>query len=152
MDLQELSNLATAIGAPVAIAALFYTGWQLRRTRLIEQGRFMLELERMSEKHDPIHTRLRRSGDWHGSAGGPKTLQEWVAVDDYMGFFEHCELLLKAGTLKTQAFKSLYGYRVENIAANPVLVRAKLIQEKEYWLEFLDLCKRLKIEPVETAG
>lgn len=145
ISLSDTANIAQAVGAPLAVAALFYSGCQLKRTRLIEQGRFMLELERMSERHDKIHALLRNGGDWHAGADGPETVVEWCEVEDYMGFFEQCELLLKAGTIKPNEFKSLYGYRVENIACHPILVKAKLIDEKSYWLEFHDLCKRFGI-------
>ena len=60
-----------------------------------------------------------------------------------MGFFEHCELLLKAGSLKSESFKALFGYRVENIMANKRIVQAKLLDEREFWCLFLELLDRL---------
>lgn len=156
MDLTsaDVANLAQAIGVPIAIAALFYSGWQLRRTRIIEQGRFMLELEQMSVRFDRVQTLLRKGGAWHAGRGGPSTLDEWVEVEDYMGFFEHCELLLKTGTIEPIGFKALYGYRIENIACHPILVAEKLEKEREYWLTFLALCRRFDIPlaPAQPAS
>jgi hypothetical protein len=117
----------------------------------------MLELEKMSERFDRVQALLRNGGAWHGGAGGPSSLEEWCEVEDYMGFFEHCELLLKAGTIEPSGFKALYGYRIENIACHPALVKAKLIDERSYWTNFLNICARFKITPIalpseETGG
>jgi len=142
----EWSNLATIIGTPLAIFALLFTGLQLRRTFAVERGRFMLEIERMLGTHDRIHLRLRPGGDWSGLGGrGPANPEEWGQVEDYMGLFEHCEILIRSGLLNAGMFKDLFGYRIENILANQRIVCAKLICEKEGWADFLRLVKRLQL-------
>jgi hypothetical protein len=62
-----------------------------------------------------------------------------------MGLFEHCEVLIQAGLLNSDMFKSLFGYRVENILANSRIVHSKLICEQDGWRDFLSLIKRLHL-------
>jgi hypothetical protein len=145
LHLLEWSNLATIISAPTAVFALLFAGLQLRRTLAVERGRFTLEIERMLASHDRTHLRLRPGGDWFGTGRGPATIEEWGPVEDYMGLFEHCEILIQSGLLNPTMFKRLFGYRIENILANPVIVRKKLVEEKGGWIDFLMLVKRLHL-------
>jgi hypothetical protein len=105
----------------------------------------MLEIERMLATHDRVHLRLRPGGDWCGTGIGPTTLEERAQVEDYMGLFEHCELLIRSGVINSQMFENLFKYRIENLVANPVIVREKLILEKDYWIDFIQLVKRLHL-------
>src|SRR5262245_66265333 len=95
LDAQDVANIATVIGAPLAVLALCYNGIQLKRTLNVERGRFMLELRCMVARYDKIHALLRRGGAWHKASDMPSEdiTEEWILVDDYMGFFEHCEYL-----------------------------------------------------------
>ncbi len=131
LELAQAAQWATIVGAPSAVMALIYAGLQIRQSVLIARGQFMLELERMIALHDPVHIRLRPGGDWSTHDSGPADAAEWSELEDYMGFFEHCELLLQAGSLKLQSFKALFGYRVANIMQNNRIVRAKLQEEEE---------------------
>jgi hypothetical protein len=145
VTLEQISWLATALGAPTAIGALVFAGLQLRRTFLIERGRFLLELERMSATYDKTHIRLRPGGDWSDRVTGPASAQEWADLEDYMGFFEHCELLIKAGILEQNHFNRLFGYRLRNIVANETRVEAKLVKEGSDWTDFRSLARRINI-------
>jgi len=102
----------------------------------------MLELERMFATHDRIHLLLRPDGKWCGD-GGPQTIEDWTAVEDYMGLFEHCEILIQTGLLNADMFDRLFGYRLTNILANAVITQAKLVREKQGWTDFLRLVERL---------
>lgn len=143
MILEALSQLATIIGAPLAILALAFTGIQLERTLLLERGRFLLELERMSADHAKTHLRLRPSGDLADGHTPPSTPAEWAELEDYMGFFEHCELLIDAGALDQSSFERLFGYRVRNILSNEAIVKIKLVREGKHWEDFRKLAERL---------
>ena len=63
----------------------------------------MLELERMMTAHDEVHLKLRPGGEW-AAGGGPTTAAEWSKVEEHMGFFEHCEALLRDGSLAEESF------------------------------------------------
>lgn len=143
MNLQDCANLATTISAPTAVFALLFAGMQMRRTLAVERGRFMLELERMMATHDRTHLRLRPGGDWCDAGAGPETSEEWAQVEDYMGLFEHCEILIRSGLLGSTMFDRMFGYRISNILNNSKIVHIKLVEEKEGWNDFLRLAQRL---------
>ena len=145
MSLEQAAHWAAVIGAPLGIVALIYGGRQLKQSVAIARGQFMLELEKMIERHNTIHVRLRPEGDWRKIGAGPNGETEWSEVEDYMGFFEHCELLLQDGSLKLASFKALFGYRVENVIANNNIVLEKLVNEEESWTLFLELLDRLNL-------
>ena len=64
MDLNEVTNLSTVVGAAVAVVALVYAALQLRNSVLISRGQFMLELERLVAKHDDVHMKLRQKREY----------------------------------------------------------------------------------------
>ena len=150
--LQIAANWATIFGAPCAVAALIYAGVQLHQSAAVARGQFMLELEKMMTTHDAVHLNLRPTGKWTDDDTGPSTAAEWSAVDDYMGFFEHCELLLRSGSLKFTDFNHLFGYRIHNLMSNAIIVDAKLINERDKWGLFLSLIKRLGFEQNKNAA
>jgi hypothetical protein len=145
MILAEWSSLATIISAPIAAFALVFAGIQLRRTLAVERGRFMLEIERMLASSDATHLRLRPGGEWCDSGRGPETIEQWGQVEDYMGLFEHCEILIQSGLVNAHIFDRMFGYRVSNILNNPVIVGEKLVKEKDGWVDFLSLVQRLRL-------
>ena len=68
-----------------------------------------------------------------------------MQLEDYMGFFEHCEVLMQQGSLDPRVFRSLFGYRLENILENKLIVKEKLIDERNYWQLFWALLQRLRL-------
>jgi hypothetical protein len=139
------ANLATVIGMSVAVFALCVTACQISQGTKISRCQFWLELEKMFAQHDEVHTKLRPGGEWTRAGAGPKTINEWAEVEDYMGLFEHCEFMLRKGLLDAETFKTIFSYRLTNIIRNELIYKAKLEDEKVYWQTFLALMNRFKI-------
>jgi hypothetical protein len=158
MTLEEWSQVATIVGAPAALGALVYAAIQLRASARVAQGQFILELKQMLEPHRAMHHKLRPGGEWSSKEGGaPTSGEEWSDLEEYMGFFEHCEVLIEDGSLSLDDFRHMFSYRVDNIVANPKIVSAKLCgEERTSWTLFLRLCERLNIavreDTVETQS
>jgi len=142
MDFQDVSNLATAVGAVAGVFALVFAGFQLKKTLDVERGRFMLELQRMLTEHDAMHLKLRPGGPWSGASAGPADAAEWVPLESYLAFFEHCEILLETESLDLESFKAIFGYRLANIARNTVIT-ARLSANRDDWQKIHALCGRL---------
>jgi len=145
MSLEELSQIAAIIGSIIAAVSLVYVALQLRHSVRIADGQFLLELEKMTYLHDEVHLKLRPGGEWSKYGKGPDTTEEWAKLEDYMGFFEHCELLIRNKSLNYENFKKIFGYRVFNIVANKIIVNNKLVAEREEWEFFVSLMKRMDI-------
>jgi len=139
-----LADWAAVVGVPLALIALLYTTLQLRNRVRVDRATFQLELERMIQTHDTVHTKLRPGGEWSSQDSGPDTKEEWAKVEEYMGFFEHSELLIRAGVLQEEVFEVIFGYRLDNILHNRLIVIEKLIgRRRKYWELFIALCRRL---------
>jgi len=107
---------------------------QMELNRKVDEARFWLELRRMFGEYSDVHLKLR-GGEWQG----PQTNEEWASVEGYMGLFEHCSRMLEDKLIGLETFKSLYGYRVDNILNNQLIVTKKLLERKEYWKDFIRL-------------
>ena len=146
VSLEEWTSIASIIGVAIGLLALLYTAKQINQNTKISRGQFWLELEKMFAVHDEAHINLRPGGRWAKSNTGPETAEEWAKLEDYMGLFEHCEILIKKKLIDKKTFKSIFSYRLNNIIANKKIVEAKLVREKDSWQNFLNLLKRLKID------
>lgn len=140
-----LTQLATIVAAAVAVVALLYTAYQVRSNAFTSRASFWLELERMFRTHDDVHLKLRPGGEWSDGVSGPKSAQEWGALEDYMGLFEHCEIMIRLGLIDVRTFSDIFAYRLNNIVANCTVVEAKLQREAKSWENFLSLLKRFDI-------
>ncbi|MHC4119525.1 MAG: hypothetical protein ACYSWO_18670 [Planctomycetota bacterium] len=145
LTLSQWANLATILAATVAVGALLYTAKQVHRNALTNRGTFWLELEKMFRLHDPVHLKLRPGGEWSDKSTGPKNAKEWAELEDYMGLFEHCEIMMNLGLIDGQTFSDIFAYRLRNIAGNPQICDKKLRQEAESWQRFLSLLQRFNI-------
>ncbi|MGO9485934.1 MAG: hypothetical protein ACLPX9_15330 [Rhodomicrobium sp.] len=139
-------SLAQVLGTFLTAAGIFYAVAQLRHSVRVSRATFLLELERLSRVHDAVHAHLRPGGLWAEEGAGPQTAGDWIQVEDYMGFFEHCEVLIRQGSLDAKVFESLFAYRLRNLLANEFIVHAKLHAEREHWQLFWALLKRFGLE------
>ena len=144
----DVANWSQLVGALLALIALYFAWEQLYQSKLIAKGELMLQLEALSDQgsRSETHIKLRPAGVWgvNNPGAAPSNNQEWAAIDDYMGFFEHVEHLLRAGSIDISDFQELFGYRVENLLSNETICTAKLKgPQREYWKLFLELLVRL---------
>ena len=141
------ANVAQVLGAIGTVGGIFYAAAQLRHSASTSRAAFLLQLEDMSHDHDAVQAKLLPKGAWTEKGAGPVTPIEWVQAEDYLGFFEHCEIQMRQGSLDPRVFWHLFGYRIENIIANELIVREKLIGERQHWLLFWALLRRFRLTP-----
>jgi hypothetical protein len=151
LSLAEWASIATIVGIIIALLAVYYTARQVHQNTRISRGQFWLDLEKMFSHHDEVHIKLRPGGAWAFQGAGPASVEDWAKVEDYMGLFEHCELMLRKGLLDWETFGAIFSYRLHNIVANEAIVDAKLRRERDSWQAFIRLLKRLKIPMPEKA-
>ena len=115
---------------------------------------FWLELRKMFAEHDEVHRKLRgrEAKKWSASASAPLTKEEeqrakeneeWAKLEAYMGLLEHIKRIRSDGLIDSETLRSIYGYRVKNILANPEIVREKLIKKFKGWGDFIELIREL---------
>jgi hypothetical protein len=145
LTLSDFTNVATLLGAVIAMATLFYTAYQVRLNAKTNRAMFWLELEKMSKSHDQVHLNLRTGGKWADGVSCPANPEEWSALEDYMGLFEYCEIMMKMELIDISTFFDIFLYRLRNIVKNRSIVDYKLRKEAKSWRNFLDLLKRFDI-------
>jgi hypothetical protein len=143
-------SVATAVGSMVAGVGLVmtakglkYAAGQLEQTKKLARGEFLLRLEELFQDHFETHKRLRRGGEWSGDEG-PSTGEEWSEVEKYMGLFERINVLVKDDIINLDYVDYFYGYRILNIARNPVIRQAKLVDQAEWWQNFIELLRKIE--------
>lgn len=147
--LELATSIVTIVGLPVAIWAIVQNTRAARKSALISEGEFFLNLENMLVRHDPIYINLRGSGAWTQTGTGPETAEDWARLSDYMGFFEHCEHLLQQGSISEPVYRKLFGNRVRHIMANDRVVKTMLVDRASGWSLFIRHAERLgfAVEP-----
>jgi hypothetical protein len=140
----QLESVATAIGVALIVPSIVYAGLQLRGSQKVARGDFLLRLDQLLNEHNEIHTRLRPGGRWAKRGAGPESVEDWVAVERYMGLFERIYVLVKSGIVDLETISRLYGYRVFNIVRNERIHQAKLEREAASWSDFIALWKSLE--------
>jgi hypothetical protein len=130
------------------LALLTLTSEEIKATAQTTKAQFWVLIRSVFAWYDDVHAKFRPEGEWHWTKTqkGPSTAEEWARTEVYMGMFEYCEDLIKAGLLDQHQFSESYRYRIGNIVANPVVVSEKLCAHKKDWRRFIELCVRLKIE------
>ena len=151
MTLQDWADIATVAGILIAVLVLIYTAIQVRMSAKVSKGQFWLRLEEMFSCHDEVHIKLRPGGEWSFPGTGPMTAEEWATVEDYMGLFEHCEIMLQKRLIDWDTFKKIFAYRLRNILANQRIVEAKLVKEKDNWQNFMNLLMKFGIAPPKLS-
>lgn len=145
MTLEHASQIAEIVASMAAVIGLFYAVVQLQKNARIAEGQFLIELTKMFAEHEDVHIKLRPAGDWRNGKANPDTVKDWTAIDNYMGLFERCEILMRQKTLDPSVFAVLFGYRLTNILSQPAIVEKKLVGgERKYWGDFIRLLDRLK--------
>src|SRR5947207_448902 len=116
MTLAEAKDLATLAGVAIGVGSLLFAAFNLFMTAKINRARFWLDLRSAFAKHDDVHRNLQPPGKWANDAG-PTTFDEYFQITDYMGLFEHCEIMLSQRLIDEATFREIYRYRLKNLVA-----------------------------------
>ena len=131
MEIIQIINAAASIAM---VVALIYTILEFRRSSKFSKTTFLLDLRDkfMESKRYNIHIALERKEDINNESD----------LNDYLGLFEVCEIMIENGALELTDFTKLYKYRLENILGNKKIVFNKLVNEYEYWKSLYNLLNR----------
>ncbi len=131
----SIINIAQIATGFAAVAALFLTIVSNSRTNDVSRSQFWLGLrEQFSEE---------RRFEVHKTIRGNLTITNWPEVDDYLGLFEVCEIMLRKKTIDLDDFKTLYQYRLINIIYHDEVIFYKLVLEIRNWYLLYDLLCRV---------
>jgi len=74
-----VGSIAAASGSLITAGGLFFANRQLRESKKISRGEFILRLDDVFRQHIETHMRLRPGGDWSDRITGPRMIQNGVA-------------------------------------------------------------------------
>lgn len=134
------SDYIAGLGALLTGVGLIYAGLQVRLSRKIARAQFLLQLDTMFREHKHIENKLR--GEW--ATSGPKTAEEWIGVEDYMGLFERVQTMIDDGIIDLRTFDLMYGYKVFYLVRNKEIYEHKLVERADQWVLFNRLLKNLE--------
>ncbi len=142
----ESIGAAASVAAAIGVITGIYFGIQqlklavaqLEANKRSQQAQVLLEFDRMLDRHQAVHEKLRPGGEWAG-VEVELTPVDWAEIERYMGLFERAKILIDDGFLEPEDFNHLYGYRVMNICANPMIKREKLEKRAYGWRYFIAL-------------
>lgn len=134
LTFKNFVDIAQIITGFAAIAALIFSYVGFRKSNKISKSTFLLDLR------DKFHEDKRYKT--HYALRGDKKIENWIDLDDYLGLFEVCEIMIQNKSIELHDFKKLYGYRLQNILCNDKVVYFKLILEFEYWDNLYKLLER----------
>jgi len=131
MSLERILSIVSTI---ILIFALFVSISEFRKNNNISKSNFLLELREkfMIERRLRIYKALRNE----------EKIEDWTDLDDYLGLFEICEIMIKNKTIEFQNFEKLYKYRLRNILCNKEVVFYKLVEESDSWIDLYSLLDR----------
>ncbi len=81
---------------------------------------------------------------------GPETAEEWSSVDVYMGSLERIYVLVEKRLLDPDTVQRMYRYRVGNLMAHEG-IRDKIVSEKDYWQDYINLCRLVGVSIPELG-
>jgi hypothetical protein len=152
---------ATLLFSMVAAAfGIFTFRSQLDEGNKTSNAQFLIELRKMfsTDERMRIHRIIQKNNEEEVKKYTPQINDNNQEVDqegreeqldDYLGLFEFCKILIDKGSLSEDDFLTFYRYRLENILKSDALME-KFELEKKYWRTLFELILNLQ-EQIEIA-
>ncbi len=124
----DIMQIITGIAAIIALMISVLEG--IKNSK-ISQTNFLLELKGAfaEDRRYRIHIALREG----------KSIENWQDLDDYIGLFEVCEIMIEKNTLSQKVFNQLFKYRLYNILKSDDVFTYKIIYEYDTLERFYKL-------------
>lgn len=138
-----ITSIGVIVGFYIAYRQLRSSARQHRLEKKAAQGNFLLEFDKMLDRYEHIHKKLRPGGAWFGEEIELEP-DEWAEIERYMGLFERIAILIDDNFIDIETFDRLYGYRIRNIKNNPTIKLEKLEKRAYGWKDFIELSNAME--------
>jgi hypothetical protein len=128
--------LVTAIGSVAAVVGIVFVWLQVRASRRVAQGEFILRLGELLNGYEPI-ARVLIQKQWKPDDDGV-SLNEMVR---YMEMFDQMKILIDYRMIEPAIFQRLFGYRLYFVVMNDYLYRTQLLENSQWWPDTIALSK-----------
>ena len=142
--LVQMETVASIGASIVTIVGLAIIAYQIRDSKRSNRAQFVNDLDIDSTRHSPIYSRLLPGGDWFENKEPSVDHTEFVALLEYLGFYEKLHLLMQNRAIDLSTADRLFGGRFIYTIDNPY-VRRMVLKSAEFSEHFK--CVR-ELEPV----
>jgi hypothetical protein len=118
----DAGNFAMAI---VALFAWLLSFLAYSKSNKIARSSFLLEIRDKFQ--------VERRYNTHITIKSNDKIENWADLDDYLGLFEICEIMIQNKSLEFLDFKKLYEYRLKTILQSKEVIYFKLVLERDKW-------------------
>jgi hypothetical protein len=162
-DLALIGILVTALGSTAGVIGIIFVWNQVRASRRIAQGEFLLRLGELLMKHEPA-SRALTEGHWTSAEpnnkGVVQTESQWLPDESnnkgitliemirYVEVFDQMNILIDYRMIEPAVFQRLFGYRLYFIVANDYIYQDQLMNNAQWWPDTIALCKLMATYPI----
>lgn len=139
-----VAAIATAVAAWMAFKSVRSAENASEDSERAIRAQLMLAFDERLRDFNDVHSKLRPGGEWTFPNRGPRSQEEWLRVEGYMGVFERMNYHRKQKLFEIEYIEAFYGYRIRNILNNGIIVQEKLRNERTQWRNFVELVETLK--------
>ncbi len=139
-DVAFIANLVTIFGIVFIALQIYYLKKEREDKSKLNEAELLLRIREMMIEHNEIHVQLRKGIPIQSNLSD----EEWAKIESYMGLFEACYIFIEKDLITMGNFKKQFGYRVKNILNDKTIVQKKLIEEKDFWEDFIALTELIK--------
>ncbi len=139
-----LVSVASVVASIVTVIGLVFIAVQVRDNKRFNRAQFINSLDIDSTRHSDIYTRLIPGGIWAEGSEHELTHEEFVALLEYLGFFEKVYLLMQSSALRIETIDALFSGRFFYMVENE-LVKTRVLNSVEYGQHFQSVIKLEKV-------
>ena len=141
MTLQDASNIAAIIMAPLTIAAIVYAALQIRHAKDSLKAQLINSLESEFKDYYKTYHKLLPGRAWSNDKEGPSTDEELNEIEAYLEFFEKIKLLIDGGSIDISTIDKMFAFRFFLMINNSHAQNKVIYRDAPYFLSLFALHK-----------
>ena len=145
-NLTLIGVLVTAIGSISAFVGIVFIWFQVRASRRIAQGEFILRLGELLNDHEDA-SRVLLDTQWKPDTTETNSAA-LVEMIRYMEVFDQMKILIDYHMIEPDVFQRLFGYRLYFIVMNDYLYEEQLMKNAQWWPDTIALSKLMAKYPI----
>lgn len=139
--------LVTAIGSVAAVVGIVFVWLQVRASRRVAQGEFILRLGELLNRYEATSRALVQK-QWKPDDDGISL----VDMVRYMEVFDQMKILIDYKMIEPAIFQRLFGYRLYFVVMNDYLYQTQLVENAQWWPDTIALSKLTAKYPIADSG
>jgi hypothetical protein len=144
--LSLIGILVTAVGSTAGLVGIIFVWLQVRASRRVAQGEFILRLGQLLAEHEPA-SRLLIDNQWKPETGDKNDVA-MIEMVRYMEMFDQMKVLIDYHMIEPRVFQRLFGYRLYFIVMNDYIYQEQLLKSAQWWPDTIALCKLMGKYPI----